>query len=110
MDRVDGDDPAGAGARLARQSEGALDDQCGRRVEVGVVEDDDGVLAAHLQLYAPVGADAAVDGASDLGGPGEGHRGDPLVAGPAAPALPSPWTSAIAPAGRPPASRASTSR
>src|SRR5690606_7515902 len=30
---------------------------------------------------APVGADAAVDGTSDLGGPGEGDRGDPLVAG-----------------------------
>ena len=53
------DHPAGAGAGLPGQPEGALGDQRRGPVEVGVVQDDDRVLAAHLQLGALAGGATA---------------------------------------------------
>src|SRR3990172_1802615 len=52
------DHAAGGSAALAARAEGAPDGAFNRKVEVGVVQDDDGVLAAHLQVQALVVAPA----------------------------------------------------
>src|SRR3990172_7959865 len=72
QDAVVDDHAAGGGAALAAGAEGAPDGALDREVDVGVVEDDDGVLAAHLQVDALAGG-AAVGGdlAPDLKGAGE---------------------------------------
>ena len=64
--RVVDDHPAGAGAGLAGEPERALGDQRRGAVEVGVLEDDDRVLAAHLQLGALAGARGPVDRLADV--------------------------------------------
>jgi hypothetical protein len=73
----------------------ALDDA----VEVGVVEDDEGRLAAELQrqlLAAPGGGRA--DDAADLGGAGEGDLVDVRVLDDRSPVRPSPVTMLTTPA------------
>ena len=50
------DQPAGGGAALAGRVEGALDGAVDGDVEVGVVEHDQRVLAAHLELDARAAA------------------------------------------------------
>ena len=57
-------------------------DKVDRLVEVGVLEDDDRVLAAHLALgLAAAAGDLAVDAAADRVGAGEGDAFDHGVAG-----------------------------
>ena len=48
VDAVEDDHPRAGRALLAGVAEGALEDADDRLVEVGVVVDDDGVLAPHL--------------------------------------------------------------
>ena len=67
---------ARGGAALAGGAEGAPEHALDGQVEVGVVHDDDGVLAAHLQAHAlEVGGAGEVDLAAHLGGAGEGDEG-----------------------------------
>ena len=81
VDTVDGDHPAGPGARLAAEPERALDDQRGGAVEVGSLGDHDRVLAAHLQLDPALRADLSVNQPTHLCGSGERHRRHAIIRG-----------------------------
>ena len=71
------DEPARGGAALARREVGALQRAVDRDLEVGVVEDDQRVLAAHLELHAnPALRAGHGDAAARLDRPGEGDRVD----------------------------------
>ena len=75
------DHAAGSGAALAAGAEGAPHSALDRQVDVGVAEDDDGVLAAHLQVHAfAVSAAVGGDLAAHLDGAGEGDHRHPRVA------------------------------
>ena len=81
MDRIQHDDSAGAGARLTAEPERALEDQRRGGVEIGVLGDYDGVLAAHLELDAALGSDLAVNQPANLGRAGERYRRNARVGG-----------------------------
>ena len=76
------DHPAGGRAALAGESEAAHHHQPHGQFEVGVVEDDDGILATHLQLHArEVLRGARVDPGAGGVRPREGQAADDGVAG-----------------------------
>ena len=71
------DDAAGGGAALAGGAEGSPERAFNGEVEVGVVEDDHGVLSAHFQgTGLEVGGGGLSDDAADLGGSGKGDGAD----------------------------------
>ena len=71
------DDAAGGGAALAGGAEGSPERAVEGEVEVGVVEDDHGVLAAHLERAGlEVGGGGLSDDAADFAGSGEGDGAD----------------------------------
>ncbi len=73
------DDAARPRARLPGQPERALDDDLCGAFQIGVVQDDHRVLAAHLQLAAPRRSHRRVDGPSRRRGPGERQGPDPPI-------------------------------
>ncbi len=71
------DDAAGGGAALAGGAEGSPERAVEGEVEVGVVEDDHGVLAAHFKgAGLEVACGGLADDAADFRGAGEGDGAD----------------------------------
>ena len=103
------EDPARSRARLAGEREaGPCDDGRGR-VEVGVGEHDDRVLAAELELDPSAEAHRCMDLLTGGVGPGEGDCVDALVGREWAPAA-NPCTTFSTPGGRPASMNAAASR
>ena len=104
------EDPSGAGARLTGQREARAGDDGRGRVEVGIGEHDDRVLAAELELHAPAETDRGVDLPTGGVRAGEGDRVDaarrPRGGRPAA----TPCTTLSTPGGSPASMNAAASR
>ena len=80
VDRVLDDHPARGGAALAGLEEAAVGGDRHRLVEIGVGEDHQRVLAAHLHLHPRLARDRVLrDARTDALGAGKADRGDVLV-------------------------------